>query len=414
MKGEISCVVCYKLDRCSRSILDFTQLINLFQQQAVDFISCTEKFDTATPMGRAMLNICVVFAQLERETIQQRITDAYHSRCKKGYFMGGRIPFGFSLTSCIIDRKKTSCYEVKENEAEIMRRIYSIYQKKSASLADVVLTLTEAHIQNPRRNDGLWIRPHISRMIKNPIYVRADTKIYDYFQQLNTILDNPKEDYIGHNGCYLYNIGNEQHLVLAPHEGLVSSDIWLKCQNRSVVQNKNSRPKSWLIGSLKCKKCGRAIVMRQTTGRNGQIYRYLRCSGALGKSRLCTGFKAYPAEKVESAIADAIIAHLKFLAAPESPAENDTSHVKNTLLQLASTYDGTENSLFSIQKTLQNLHSQITHAENNSTRQEGWNQIIQNLTRWDSLEPNTQAKIATLMISRIEMTDSMITIHWSF
>ena len=87
MKGEISCVVCYKLDRCSRSILDFTQLINLFQQQAVDFISCTEKFDTATPMGRAMLNICVVFAQLERETIQQRITDAYHSRCKKGYFL---------------------------------------------------------------------------------------------------------------------------------------------------------------------------------------------------------------------------------------------------------------------------------------------------------------------------------------
>ena len=58
-------------------------------------MSSTEKFDTSTPMGRAMLNICIVFAQLERETIQKRVTDAYYSRSQRGFKMGGKAPYGF-------------------------------------------------------------------------------------------------------------------------------------------------------------------------------------------------------------------------------------------------------------------------------------------------------------------------------
>ena len=75
-RGLIAKVIVYKLDRISRSILDFANMMELFQQYNVEFVSCTEKFDTSTPMGRAMLNICIVFAQLERETIQKRVTDA--------------------------------------------------------------------------------------------------------------------------------------------------------------------------------------------------------------------------------------------------------------------------------------------------------------------------------------------------
>ena len=82
-KGKVRRVVVYKLDRISRSILDFANMMELFQEYDVEFVSSTEKFDTSTPMGRAMLNICIVFAQLERETIQKRVTDAYYSRCLK-------------------------------------------------------------------------------------------------------------------------------------------------------------------------------------------------------------------------------------------------------------------------------------------------------------------------------------------
>ena len=74
-RGLIAKVVVYKLDRISRSILDFANMMELFQQYNVEFVSSTEKFDTSTPMGRAMLNICIVFAQLERETIQKRVAD---------------------------------------------------------------------------------------------------------------------------------------------------------------------------------------------------------------------------------------------------------------------------------------------------------------------------------------------------
>ena len=96
-RGLIAKVVVYKLDRISRSILDFANMLELFQQYNVEFVSSTEKFDTSTPMGRAMLNICIVFAQLERETIQKRVTDAYYSRSQRGFKMGGkapRLPYG--------------------------------------------------------------------------------------------------------------------------------------------------------------------------------------------------------------------------------------------------------------------------------------------------------------------------------
>ncbi len=66
--GTIRRVVVYKLDRISRSILDFSRMMERFEANRVEFVSTTEKFDTSSPMGRAMLNICIVFAQLERET----------------------------------------------------------------------------------------------------------------------------------------------------------------------------------------------------------------------------------------------------------------------------------------------------------------------------------------------------------
>ena len=93
-EGKVRRVIVYKLDRISRSILDFANMMEVFRKYDVAFISSTEKFDTSTPIGRAMLNICIVFAQLERETIQKRVSDAYHARCRHGLYMGGRVPYG--------------------------------------------------------------------------------------------------------------------------------------------------------------------------------------------------------------------------------------------------------------------------------------------------------------------------------
>ena len=75
-------------DAMRNSILDFANIIALFQEYNVEFISSTEKFDTSTPMSRAMLNICIVFAQLERHTIQKRVQDAWYAWCQRGFKVG--------------------------------------------------------------------------------------------------------------------------------------------------------------------------------------------------------------------------------------------------------------------------------------------------------------------------------------
>lgn len=226
---KISRVICYKLDRCSRSILDFTKLMDEFRQYGVEFISCTEKFDTSTPMGRAMLSICIVFAQLERETIQQRIYDAYHARSKRGFYMGGRIPFGFCLETYTIGGKKTARYTSVPEEADILKKMYAMYRNPKVSQADVAYMLNSSGYLNPRQKDTLWQRSHITRLLKNPIYVRSDQSVYNYYTEKNMTVINPQEEFIGINGCYRYKKDGHPCIVLAPHEGIIDSELWLAC-----------------------------------------------------------------------------------------------------------------------------------------------------------------------------------------
>ena len=157
-QGDVKRVIVYKLDRISRSILDFATMMAEFQEHGVEFVSCTEKFDTSTPMGRAMLNICIVFAQLERETIQMRVFDAYVSRSRKGFYMGGRIPYGYKKEPYMIDGKKTSHYVPVPEEAEVVRLIYSMYAQPQTSYGDIVRYLLENGITNSRVKNGVWDR----------------------------------------------------------------------------------------------------------------------------------------------------------------------------------------------------------------------------------------------------------------
>ena len=93
---KINKVIVYKIDRFSRSLLDFSVAWHELQLHGVEFVSINEQFDTSTPMGKAMLFITEIFAELERETISMRLTDNYYSRIKKfGRWPGGPAPFGF-------------------------------------------------------------------------------------------------------------------------------------------------------------------------------------------------------------------------------------------------------------------------------------------------------------------------------
>lgn len=176
--GLIRRVIVYKLDRISRSIVDFAKLMELFKQYNVEFVSCTEKFDTSTPMGRAMLNICIVFAQLERESIQMRVQDAFYSRCAKGYYMRGRAPYGFDTEPIVMDGIKTKRL-VENAEMDYAELMYEMYAEPENSYGDITRYFTENEIMVYGKT---LKRGFVGQLLRNPVYVQADMDIYEYFK----------------------------------------------------------------------------------------------------------------------------------------------------------------------------------------------------------------------------------------
>ena len=114
--GVIDVIVVYKVDRLSRSLIDFARIVEVFDKHNVSFVSITQQFNTTTSMGRLTLNILLSFAQFEREVIGERIRDKFAASRRKGMWMGGTPPLGYDVR----DRKLV----VNETEAELVRLIF--------------------------------------------------------------------------------------------------------------------------------------------------------------------------------------------------------------------------------------------------------------------------------------------------
>src|SRR5438874_6874893 len=117
--GRVDVVVCYKVDRLTRSLADFAKIVEVFDAKGVSFVSVTQQFNTTTSMGRPTLNVLLSFAQFEREVIGERIRDKIAASKRKGMWMGGVPPLGYRVEDrklCVID-----------SEAEIVRSIFRRY-----------------------------------------------------------------------------------------------------------------------------------------------------------------------------------------------------------------------------------------------------------------------------------------------
>jgi hypothetical protein len=135
-------------------------------------------------------------------------------------------------------------------------------------------------------------------MLRNPVYVKADLSVFEFFKNSGAVIANEAEDFSGTNGCYLYRGRDNnpegiddikgQLLVLAPHEGLVRSDLWLTCRHKlmnNVTIPSARKPKNtWLAGKIKCGCCGYALLSMA----NPSDIRYFRCSKR-ANSRNCPG-----------------------------------------------------------------------------------------------------------------------------
>lgn len=169
-RGMVDVVVIYKLDRLTRTLLDFVRLVDLFEQYGVGFVSVTQNFDTAESTGRLILNVLLTFAQFEREIASDRLRDKFGAMRQRGMFIGGHPPFGFEL----IDKKLVA----HPAEAEIVRDIFrryletQSYQKVAAECAErgVMRRSRVSKRGNLIRGRGIEASS-VWHMLGNPVYV---------------------------------------------------------------------------------------------------------------------------------------------------------------------------------------------------------------------------------------------------
>ena len=303
-------VVCYRLDRISRNVSDFSSLIEELNDRSISFICIKEEFDTSKPMGKAMMYIASVFAQLERETIAERVRDNMLMLARTGRWLGGTTPTGFSSEKqqeIIIDgKKKTSC-KLKDNPAELSATD-AMFEKflELRSLSGVSKYLMKQGVKS--RVGKYYSLQGIKEILQNPVYCIADKDAYDYFIAQNADVCFEEKDCSTTYGLLAYNKRNytKKHaprqsidkwiIAIGKHKGRISGQKWVAVQHilkENIPTGKKPAKMhndySLLSGLIYCEKCGRRMFAKQRSGKsaNPDLYDYICDSKLRGGTELC-------------------------------------------------------------------------------------------------------------------------------
>jgi len=306
-KGGYEVLICYRLDRISRNVLDFSSTLEMLTKNNIAFVSIKENFDTTTPMGRAMLHISSVFAQLERETIAERIRDNMLELSKTGRWLGGTTPIGYTSKKIKCEThsgkaKNFSILEVDISTAPIVTTIFNKYLQLGS------LTQLETYLIHKRiktLNDN-YFHPHaLKNILTNPVYCPADQSIYKYFMPHDSYIANTLSEFNGQYGLMVYNKNqngkglctnnlSEWIIAIGKHPPLVNSETWLKVQHQLAKNTTQAIPHNpsahaLLGGLIYCSKCGALMkVTNQTVLKDGSISYIYRCSNKLrSRGDLC-------------------------------------------------------------------------------------------------------------------------------
>lgn len=275
-KKKFDALICYRLDRISRNVSDFSGTIDELNKYNIAFISIREQFDTSTPMGRAMMYIASVFAQLERETAAERIRDNMMQLARTGRWLGGHAPTGYEsepISYLDNDMKERKMFMLSpiEDELEIIKLIYSKYLEfQSLSMLESFFLQNNIKTVNGRDYQKYTLR----NILTNPVYAKASIDVYNYFNYNNAQICNDKSEFNGKNGVMAYNKNlvkkgqsvktkdmDEWIVAIGRHKGVIEGKDWVIVQN-ILNNNKHLSPRqgtsyaAMLSGLIYCKKCG--------------------------------------------------------------------------------------------------------------------------------------------------------------
>ena len=278
--GKVGCIVVYKVDRLSRSLLDFARIMELLDQRHVSFVSVTQQFNTTNSMGRLTLNILLSFAQFEREIIAERTRDKMSAARRKGKWIGGMPVLGYDVDP---GAKKLI---VNENEAARVREIYEIYLEQRSLLAAV------RELKRRGWTTKRWItkkgHEHGGRAFnKNNL-----------FSLLTSV-------------TYIGKVKYKGTIYEGEHEAIVDDGTWRKVQDVLRRNGKNggkdvrNKHGALLKGLLYCVPCGNAMYHTYTLKNNKRYYYYV-CTRAQKEGWDACPTKSLPAAEIERFVIDQI------------------------------------------------------------------------------------------------------------
>lgn len=299
-------LVVYRLDRVSRNVGDFAKLIEKLNRSGTAFVSVKEQFDTSTSMGRAMMNVSAVFAQLERETIAERVRDNMYLMAKDSCWTGGTTPLGYISEKVEYDDggKVRSYFKlsVQESEAAIVQLIYSEYLRTHSCRA-VEYHLLEKGYRT--RRGVLFDDVAVRRILTNPVYCAVDDVSIAFFQERKCEVIATKGG-TGNCGFMPYNRTNQlrepqpmdKWLVSeGAHKPLISSSDWIRVQTilegnsgeylRYAHRNKKDyKPIALLTGVIYCS-CGAPMRPKRYTT-SGDSFSYICTQKERSRNKLCS------------------------------------------------------------------------------------------------------------------------------
>lgn len=376
-KHKFDTLICYRLDRISRNTADFVKMIEEIKKYNVSFISVKESFDTTSPMGVAMMMLSSIFAQLERDTIAERIRDNMLELAKTGRWLGGTTPTGYEsvrLEKTDISGKKRYLFKLNiiDDEIKIIRLIFDKFLETNS------LTKTETYLLNngyKTKNNKPFTRFAIRSILENPVYMIADNNALKYFRDCEVEVFSEENEFNGQCGIMAYNKTKQTTgsthiknniddwiISVGKHKGIICGSEWVKVQGM-LMQNKSKsfrKPRNniaLLSGVLVCGNCGRFMRPKQTNRLNKEgekIFYYLCETKEKSRNNLCE-MQNLNGNLIDRMVCDEV----KKLSRDDSLFFSQLKKAKKTIGHNSKNYydeiDGLEKKIVKNEKTIQKL-----------------------------------------------------------
>ena len=273
---RVDCILVYKVDRLSRSLLDFARLVDRFDQRSVSFVSVTQQFNTTTSLGRLTLNILLSFAQFEREIIGERTRDKMSAARRKGKWVGGTPVLGYDVD--VGGRRLV----VNQKESRRVREIFELYRRDSSLVTEVSelerrgwKTKSWTSKGGIRHSGRDFTKASLRRLLTNAVYAGK----------------------VEHRGT----------IYPGEQDSIVETSVWdevnasLRAGRRDQPTARHTAQNALLAGLLVCASCQRPMIATYTSKR-GRRYRYYVCQAARQNGWHACPTRSVPARVIEESV----------------------------------------------------------------------------------------------------------------